>query len=107
MLLDKGADIEAKDKDGWTPLLYAAVTMHEAIVRMLLDKGADVEAKNEDGRTPLLYAAERGHEAVVRMLLDKGADIKAKDKDGWTPKHILPDPLNYISSTSTLPTTCS
>jgi ankyrin repeat protein len=107
MLLDKGADVEAKNEDGRTPLLYAAERGHEAVVRMLLDKGADIKAKDKDGRTPLLCAAERGHEAVVRMLLDKGADVEAKDKDGWTPKHILPDPLNYISSTSTLPTTCS
>jgi ankyrin repeat domain-containing protein 50 len=35
MLLDKDADVEAKDEDGWTPLLYAAEIGHEAVVKLL------------------------------------------------------------------------
>ncbi|KAH8890025.1 ankyrin, partial [Thozetella sp. PMI_491] len=55
LLLDKGADLEAKEKDsGQTPLSQAAACGHEAVARLLLDKGADLEAKDgEDGRTPL------------------------------------------------------
>ncbi len=65
LLLDKGANIEAKDTDGWTPLMSAAVNGHEAVVQLLLGKGANIEAKDEDGWTPLLLAAEKGHGLVA------------------------------------------
>ena len=53
MLLEKDANIEAKDNCGWTPLWWAARHGHEAIVKLLLEKGANIEAKDEDGTTPL------------------------------------------------------
>ncbi|KAH8652933.1 hypothetical protein BGZ61DRAFT_374430, partial [Ilyonectria robusta] len=92
LLLDKGADVEAKDKNnryGGTPLWWAAQNGHAAVVKLLLGKGADVEAKDKNNRyggTPLWWAAQNGHEAVVKLLLEKGADVEAKDRvDGRTP----------------------
>ncbi|RYP54743.1 hypothetical protein DL768_000567 [Monosporascus sp. mg162] len=87
LLLDKGAEIDAKDKYGWTPLSRAAEKGHKEIVQLLLDKGAEIDAKNNYGRrTPLSWAAEKGHGGVVQLLLDKGAEIDAKDDHGgWTP----------------------
>ncbi|KAF4154399.1 hypothetical protein CNMCM6069_009417 [Aspergillus lentulus] len=84
-LLDKGADIDTRNRSGETPLSEAAANGHEAVVKQLLDKGADTDLKDEDGRTPLSWAAEYGHEAVVKQLLDKGADTDLKDEDGRTP----------------------
>ncbi|KAH8895403.1 purine and uridine phosphorylase, partial [Thozetella sp. PMI_491] len=85
-LLDKGADIEAKDTEySQTPLSWAAQKGHEAVVQQLLDKGADIEAKDKSSLTPLLRAAQNGHEAVVQQLLGKGADIEAKDDYSLTP----------------------
>lgn len=52
LLLEHGADIEAKDGYGWTPLLLAAQKGHEAVVRLLLEKGANIEAKGRDGWSP-------------------------------------------------------
>jgi ankyrin repeat protein len=41
LLVEKGADLESKDKDfRWTPLLWAAARGHEAVVKLLLEKGA-------------------------------------------------------------------
>ncbi|KAK1756048.1 hypothetical protein QBC47DRAFT_178875 [Echria macrotheca] len=85
LLLDKGAAIEAADRDDMTPLSWAASQGHEDVVRLLLDKGAVIEAADHIGRTPLFQAAEEGHESVVRLLLDKGAVIEAVDDYGRTP----------------------
>ena len=86
LLVDKGANVEAKDRYGRTPLSLAAETGHEAVVRLLVDMGAHIEAKDSRySRTPLSWAAWNGHEAVVRLLVDKGADIEAKSIHSWTP----------------------
>ncbi|KFY30111.1 hypothetical protein V494_08258 [Pseudogymnoascus sp. VKM F-4513 (FW-928)] len=87
LLLEKGADAEAKDGNGQTALYEAAEGGHEAVVQLLLEKGADAKAKDEDGWTLLHRAAWGGNEAVVQLLLEKGADAKAKDEDGVSVLH--------------------
>ena len=84
-LLDKNANVESRDQEGWTPLTWAAWKGHEAVVRLLLDKNADIESKAIDGWTPLLLAIMNGHKAIVKLLLDKNADIEFKAIYGWTP----------------------
>ena len=80
LLLEKGAELETKDKYGQTPLSWAAGNGHEAVVKLLLEKGAELETKAKYGRTPLSWAAGNGHEAVVKLLLEKGAELETKDK---------------------------
>jgi ankyrin repeat protein len=80
LLLDKGANIESKNKHGWTPLSQAAMNGYEAVVKLLLDRGANIECNgSEDGRTPLSQVA------VVKLLLDKGTNVESRDNSGWTP----------------------
>ncbi|KAH8684931.1 ankyrin repeat-containing domain protein [Ilyonectria robusta] len=84
LLLDTDkADANAEDKDGRTPLLYAAGSGCETIVNRLLNTGkAEINIKDKNGRTPLSYAAENSHKAVVNLLLDTGkAEIDAKDRE--------------------------
>ncbi|KAM5349338.1 hypothetical protein ACJ41O_005843 [Fusarium nematophilum] len=82
-----GINIDRKDSRGQTPLWWAAVEGHEAIVRLLLDRGAHAETTDGRGRTPLWMAAPRGHVAVVRLLLDGGAHTEevADEGEGRTP----------------------
>ncbi|KAI8632076.1 hypothetical protein F5Y19DRAFT_472961 [Xylariaceae sp. FL1651] len=85
LLLDRGADIESKDRFGQTPLSWAAEKGQKETVQLLLDRGADIESKDKVGRTPLSRAAERGQKQTMQLLLDRGADIESKDRFGQTP----------------------
>jgi ankyrin repeat protein len=87
LLLEKGADVKTKTKDGETALFWAVREGHKAVVRLLLKKMADVETKADNGKTVLHGAALRGHEAIVRLLLEKGANIETKADDGGTALH--------------------
>jgi ankyrin repeat protein len=84
LLLDRGADIHAKNWYGLTALHLAAGRGHEATVRLLLDRGANIHAKNYEDRTALHLAALDGLDATVRLLLDRGADIDSKNNSGST-----------------------
>lgn len=79
-LLKKGADIDFADKDGYTPLVIAALSGFDSIVRLLLECGADVEHTDKEGFTPLMLIIVEGQEKVweiATMLLDNNANIEA------------------------------
>ena len=83
-LLAEGADANAKDKGGWTALIWAVYFSRTNTVRALLEKGADVNATREDGETALMNAGSDGDQDIVRTLLERGATVNARDSDGWT-----------------------
>ena len=85
MLLEKGANVNAKTKDGRRALFLASANGHAEIVAMLLAAGADVNAKDNDGWTALIVASWYGHTETVAILLQNGADVNAKrNYDGFT-----------------------
>src|SRR5271157_4651140 len=84
-LIAKGANVNAKDKDGYTPLIWASQYSKIEMVNLLLVKGADVNAKTNNGNTALIIASHEGRTEIIRFLLEKGADVNAKDNDGFTP----------------------
>lgn len=78
--------INLLDREGYTPLAYAARTGCLEVVKLLLQKGASVDAAEaHSGWTPLLWAANQRHADVVRYLLDRGADPNRKTQIGKTP----------------------
>jgi ankyrin repeat protein len=81
LLLDRGADPNARNKSENTPLIYAAYQL--AKTQLLVAKGAQVNASGKDGITPLMVAAStHGNTETVRYLLDKAADVKAVTTTG-------------------------
>jgi len=87
ILLDKGADIHAKDCNGNTALHLVKIHGH-LFVGILLDRGANIDEKNNRGNTPLHITAARGYLEGIGILLDRGADIHNMDDDGNTACHI-------------------
>jgi hypothetical protein len=99
-LLERGANPNAKDEYGWTPLHHAAEVGSVDIAKFLIDKGAYVNARAErakyegcrrldvSGITPLHIAACYGFLPLVELLLESGADPNAIDQCGRTPTYL-------------------
>lgn len=89
-LIDHGADVNAQDIEGDTPLHWAAAAPpdgHGAVVKLLLHRGAQVSLKDMEGRTPLHWAAGNGCRGAVQLLLEYGAAVNEQANDGGTPLH--------------------
>ena len=88
VLLKNGAEVNAKNDSGNTPLHEAAYTNVRAIIaELLLGNGAEVNAKNDSGETPLHEAAKNNAREVAEILLKNGAKVNAKNDSGETPLH--------------------
>ena len=78
--LAAGTDVNAKDKDGWSPLHPASYEGHQEIVELLIAKGADVNARVElgpqQGMTPLDSANNSGRTVIVSLLRKHGGKTK-------------------------------
>jgi uncharacterized protein len=73
LLIDKGANVNAKNPRGWTPLIAALETQHREAADLLLEKGADVGAKNALGLTALYWARKHGYREIEEKLIARGA----------------------------------
>src|SRR4029453_13715464 len=79
-LLAKGAEVNARNAHGWTPLHVAAAGGDPAVIALLLQHGADVHARSHIGTTPPHNATTRGGgQAVIALLLAHGAKLS----DAW------------------------
>ena len=83
-LLEQGVDANARDTEGYSPLLTAVRTRYDDLSRLLIDKGADVNLADNDGWTPLMYAAWRDSPDIARALVVKGAKLETRNPKGLT-----------------------
>ncbi len=90
--LANGADVNARGKEGITPLGLAALTGRIRIMDFLLSKGAEINARAEEGETILHWGAVVGRVGVVKYLIDKGADMNARNEEGKTPLDFASEP---------------
>ncbi len=82
-LISNGADVNACDSSGWSPLFSAAVVGNAEAVRLLLASGADVNVHAPNGNTPLHHSSG----IITRILLENGANVNAVSNDDWTALH--------------------
>ncbi len=90
-LLDRGTDINQKDKNGLTALHLASRHGEINMVRLLLARGASLHDKTDEGNNALMLASFRGHEDVVELLMDSGANFNEKNYDENTALHMASD----------------
>jgi len=83
-LVNRGANIEDREKYGRTSLFIASDRGKFDIVEFLISEGAIVDVKTNDGWTPLIAAAQKNHLNIVEILVDSGADIEFCNDD-WNP----------------------
>lgn len=80
-LLDLGADVDSRNKEGASALHFAAADGNVARLQLLCDNGAHVSFLSASG-SPLHWAAARGHAPAIRFLLSRGADVNQTNNEG-------------------------
>ncbi len=115
MLIEHGADLDARDKSSRTPLHNAACYSRRG-APVLIQHGADIHAVDDHGGTPLHNTVELANVEVAQMLIERGANVNAKDNKGYTPldyalankkyrksyKYPTPEDANFLSATAAI-----
>ena len=93
LLLERGGDVNARNKNAFTPLHLAVFHGRLEVVRVLLDNGANAMLETEEGATALhivspgKYDSEKHRVGIARLLLERGGDVNARSQ-AYTPLHL-------------------
>ncbi len=88
-LVNNGADVNAEDNQGISPLFYSVwLGGNYEIAECLVNIGADVNFKRSNGQTLLYLASREGIDKTAKLLIEKGADLNQPDAVGKTPLFI-------------------
>ena len=79
-LLESGADINHRDKEGYSPLHMAAYKGHSHFIDFLLENHAVIDILDQHCRTPLMLACWRGHMDIVQKLITRGCDLNQQTR---------------------------
>jgi len=79
--IEAGTDVNLKDREERTPLMYASFNGHIEVIKGLVKKGADINLQDIYGRSALMMASSGPYPVAVKLLLDHGADPNLVDKD--------------------------
>ncbi|MBK7993980.1 MAG: ankyrin repeat domain-containing protein [Blastocatellia bacterium] len=82
--LAAGADPNAKNDTGYTPLIFAADANQEEIIKLLIKANANVNAQDDSGRTSLMVAAINESNKAIKLLLNAQANVNLADRSGKT-----------------------
>ena len=91
-------EANSADREGFTPLHFAAQQQHADVAALLIAAGADPNARNRFGNTPLwtaMFNVRDGDGDVVRVLLDAGADVDAENNYGASPRSLAAKVVSY------------
>ena len=83
-MIAQGADVNAPEANGTTPLHYAVYNEDADLVERLIKAGAKVSVANDFGSTPMAEAAVVGNAAIIKILLKGGADVNSRNREGQT-----------------------
>lgn len=84
LLIQYGADIEGKDRNGMTALMAAIAAGQTENFYTLLEAGAEINARDQRGLTPLMWATIKGFPHMVEILLGRNAMVNLKTAEGYT-----------------------
>ncbi len=85
LLLERGANVHRRNKQGETPLIVAVSTGRGSIVDVLVAQGADLEARDNKGETPLYIAVSQREHLILQALIRHGANVDSRNLGGSRP----------------------
>ena len=78
-LIELGADVNQKDNEGWTPLMYASYGGRLEIIKKLIEAKADINQKDKSGDTALMLGFMNDSLEIVDTLIENGADVSGEN----------------------------